>query len=117
MAWGPMGAGMGIVEVSLDGVEPQEIDLYSNSAWEPLVEDLPDTEHTVAIRLTGRKNDESGGTAAQFDLFEAFSVQYPSEGFALSEPIVCPPDGSFRWRRLRVRPRPLRPPRAWPDAG
>lgn len=61
----------GIMEVSIDGGEPVEVDLYSAERKAGQIvfesEDLSDGEHEVVIKCTGRKNSNARGNAAHID--------------------------------------------------
>ncbi|HHD2751953.1 TPA: alpha-L-fucosidase [Clostridium perfringens] len=61
----------GIMEVSIDGGETVEVDLYSSERKAKEIvfesEDLTNEEHEVTIKCTGRKNPSSRGVAAHLD--------------------------------------------------
>jgi len=63
----------GIAEVILDGVSQGEIDLYSASALRQQkvfsVDGLENTQHTIQIKVTGRKNAAAAGAYVDVDGF------------------------------------------------
>ena len=83
LAYAPGSSDFGLVEVSIDGGKPHDVDLCAD--WAPMRQvPLADCEvsgsHTVVIRLAGRKSEKSSGVAAQFDLFQADDESYAPEG-------------------------------------
>ena len=94
---------LGIIEVAVDGGKAQETDLFGD--WSParmiaLASGLPETEHTVVIRCTGRKSEKATGIAAWLSRFEVRSQRTLPAGWVMSEPIACAPDLQFPWRYL-----------------
>ncbi len=72
---GSMGRGMGIAQVSIDGVALREVDLFARPtdlAHEPVFSayDLADGRHTLTITVTGRKNNEAQGASVVVDAFD-----------------------------------------------
>ncbi|MGM8259464.1 Calx-beta domain-containing protein, partial (plasmid) [Clostridium perfringens] len=87
----------GIMEISIDGENPVEVDLYSpNRKSKEIVfesEDLSDGEHEVTVKCTGRKNSSSRGTAAHIDGAYVLDnggkgmVEFEKVGYEVSENI------------------------------
>lgn len=61
----------GIMEVSIDGADPIDVDLYSAKREDGAIvfesTDLADGEHTVEIKCSGRKNPNARGIASYVD--------------------------------------------------
>jgi hypothetical protein len=85
----------GIARVTVDGVE-SEVDTYSKTFKVQEVvftkTGLPDTDHTLTIEATGRKNDAS--TAAKV-FVDAFDVTTPGRRFEAGDPKNSDPAISF----------------------
>ena len=68
---------MGILEVSLDGKPVAEVDAYLGSQRKHMrlfeATDLADSEHTITVRLTGRKNPKAFDARGIIDVFEVLS--------------------------------------------
>lgn len=80
---GSRGRGMGIASVSVDGGPTRDVDLYAHPNDEvhtPVVTlyGLANSQHTLTIQVTGRKNNEALGNTVVID---AFDVQ---PGFTVS---------------------------------
>ncbi|XZH05587.1 alpha-L-fucosidase [Clostridium perfringens] len=94
---GTKDSGHGIMEISIDGENPVEVDLYSpNRKSKEIVfesEDLSDGEHEVTVKCTGRKNSSSRGTAAHIDGAYVLDnggkgmVEFEKVGYEVSENI------------------------------
>ncbi len=68
---------MGILEVSLDGKPVAEVDAYHGSLRRHMrlfeATDLSDGTHTIAVKLTGRKNPKAFDARGIIDVFEVLS--------------------------------------------
>ncbi|HET9651887.1 MAG TPA: hypothetical protein VFP36_06835 [Usitatibacter sp.] len=90
IAWiGYRGPDAGIATVQVDGGPLAEVDLYSPTAlYQPVVfaaAGLADTEHTLNIQATGRRNAASMGTRVVVD---AFDVTTPGRRYEQSDPSI-----------------------------
>ncbi|WNI32054.1 hypothetical protein [Streptomyces sp. ITFR-6] len=79
----PKGPNQGIAEISVDGGAATEVDLYAagkvfqQRAFERT--GLAEGEHTVTVRVTGRKNASASAAHVVLDAFEALtSDPFPS---------------------------------------
>ncbi len=94
---GTKDSGHGIMEISIDGENPVEVDLYSpNRKSKEIVfesEDLIDGEHEVTVKCTGRKNSSARGVAAHIDGAYVLDnggkgmVEFEKVGYEVSENI------------------------------
>jgi hypothetical protein len=86
---GYRGPDAGIVLVQVDGGGASEVDLYSPTAkYQPVVftaSGLADTNHTLTVQATGRKNASS--TAARV-VVDAFDVTTPGRRYEEYEPSI-----------------------------
>lgn len=90
IAWiGYRGPDAGIATVQVDDGAPVEVDLYSPSAlYQPVVfsaTSLAETEHTLRIHATGRKNAASTGARVVVD---AFDVTTPGRRYEQYDPSI-----------------------------
>ncbi|WP_329168417.1 hypothetical protein OG709_30410 [Streptomyces sp. NBC_01267] len=121
------GPGRGIAEVSVDGGAATRVDLYATDeqSQQRVFErtGLADGEHTVTVRVTGRKNSAATGAQVALDAFEAltadeFPQQAPGVGLIISarinypdlswgnytDPAITLPAGWSGTARLRLLP-------------
>ncbi|MFJ5843878.1 glycoside hydrolase family 2 TIM barrel-domain containing protein [Streptomyces sp. NPDC092903] len=95
----PKGPNQGIAEVSVDGGAVTEVDLYATEkrfqqrAFERT--GLAEGEHTVTVRVTGRKNASASGAHVVLDAFEAltgdaFPLRAPGVGLIVSARLNYP---------------------------
>ena len=79
-----VGATAGILEATLDGAAPVQVDLYQAWPWTANVsrllwKDVPAGQHTVRIANTGQRNPASGGYALYFDYLHCVApAEFPT---------------------------------------
>ncbi|MFD7431499.1 glycoside hydrolase family 2 TIM barrel-domain containing protein [Streptomyces sp. NPDC059818] len=123
----PKGPGEGIAEVSVDGGAATQVDLYaSGKQFQQRVFErtgLAEGEHTVTLRVTGRRNTAATGAHVVLDAFEAltsdaFPSRAPGVGLIVSarlnypdlawgnyvDPAITLPAGWSGTARLRLLP-------------
>lgn len=95
----PKGPGQGIAEISVDGGSATEVDLYaSDKQFQQRVFErsgLAEGEHTVSVRVTGRRNAAASDALVVLDAFEAltsdsFPRRAPGVGLIVSARINYP---------------------------
>ncbi|MFJ5088432.1 glycoside hydrolase family 2 TIM barrel-domain containing protein [Streptomyces sp. NPDC088674] len=93
------GPGQGIAEISVDGGAATQVDLYaSGKQFQQRVFErtgLAEGEHTVTVRVTGRKNASASDTHVVLDAFEAlggdpFPLRGPGVGLIVSARVNYP---------------------------
>ncbi|MFD5922792.1 glycoside hydrolase family 2 TIM barrel-domain containing protein [Kitasatospora sp. NPDC058201] len=116
----------GIVEISIDGAAPTQVDLYAPAKqFQQTVFErtgLPDGEHTITVRVTGNKNTSSSGTYAVIDAFQPITpdpyanslsvdlivsakINYPDLGWGnYVDPAITLPANWSATTRLRLLP-------------
>lgn len=74
---GYRGPDAGIAQFQVDGGGATEVDLYSpTKVWQPIVyvaSGLADTNHTLTVTVTGRKNSASSATRVVVDAFDVYT--------------------------------------------
>ncbi|HEY6821244.1 MAG TPA: hypothetical protein VI321_04435, partial [Burkholderiales bacterium] len=86
---GYRGPDAGIATVQIDGAAPAEVDLYSPTVrYQPVVFSafgLADTDHTLKIQTTGRRNAAASGSRVVVD---AFDVTTPGRRYEQYDPAI-----------------------------
>jgi hypothetical protein len=113
ISWiGYRGPDAGIATVRVDSGAPMEIDLYHPIAtYQPIVftaQGLPDTNHTLTITATGRKNPASTGARVVAD---AWDIYTPGRRYEEYDPSIVYTHVNGIWWT------PRNPSRVWSEGG